>query len=53
MSELRITGGGERSVVWNQIKADVLNMPVAGIAGSRGGADGRGHACRGRRRIAA
>ena len=27
-TELRITGGGERSAVWNQIKADGLQMPI-------------------------
>jgi xylulokinase len=26
--ELRVTGGGENSALWNQIKADVLNMSV-------------------------
>lgn len=29
--ELRITGGGENSVVWNQIKADALGIPVVQI----------------------
>ncbi|TFG20845.1 MAG: xylulokinase [Promethearchaeota archaeon] len=27
ISELRVTGGGSRSNVWNQIMADVLNIP--------------------------
>jgi len=27
ISELRVTGGGSRSDVWNQIMADVLNIP--------------------------
>ncbi len=34
-SELRITGGGEKSAVWNQIKADVLQTPIVQI--ERGG----------------
>jgi xylulokinase len=29
--ELRITGGGEKSALWNQIKADVLGMPIVQI----------------------
>jgi xylulokinase len=36
LRELRITGGGERSAVWNRIKADTLNMPVRRIARSHG-----------------
>jgi len=36
LSELRVTGGGERSAVWNQIKADVLGVPLVQIAGSEG-----------------
>ena len=35
LRELRITGGGEQSAVWNRIKADVLQMPVVQVA--RGG----------------
>jgi xylulokinase len=35
MRELRITGGGEKSAVWNQLKADVLQMPIVQI--ERGG----------------
>ncbi len=31
MRELRITGGGEKSAVWNQIKADALGMTVVQI----------------------
>jgi xylulokinase len=31
LSELRVTGGGEMSPLWNQIKADVLQLNVAGI----------------------
>ena len=34
-SELRITGGGEKSALWNQIKADVLQTPIVQI--ERGG----------------
>lgn len=34
-AELRITGGGEKSAVWNQLKADVLQMPIVQI--ERGG----------------
>ncbi len=34
--ELRITGGGERSALWNQIKADVLDMSVAQVQGGGG-----------------
>ena len=30
-SELRITGGGGKSAVWNQIKADVLQTPIVQI----------------------
>jgi xylulokinase len=29
--EVRITGGGQQSAVWNQIKADALGIPVVGI----------------------
>jgi len=32
LRELRVTGGGEKSAVWNQLKADRLQVPVAGIA---------------------
>jgi xylulokinase len=31
LTELRITGGGERSALWNQIKADVLGIPIVQI----------------------
>lgn len=40
LTEIRITGGGGRSGVWNQIKADVLSMPVVRVAGSGGAAMG-------------
>ncbi len=36
MSELRVTGGGEVSRLWNQIKADVLGVPVRRIDRSLG-----------------
>ncbi|TVQ39725.1 MAG: xylulose kinase [Spirochaetaceae bacterium] len=34
--EIRITGGGEKSRLWNQIKADVAQAPVVQLIGSRG-----------------
>ena len=34
--EVRITGGGEKSEVWNQIKADVTQAPVVQLTESRG-----------------
>ena len=34
-AELRITGGGEKSAFWNQLKADTLQMPIVQI--DRGG----------------
>jgi len=36
LRELRITGGGEKSDLWNQIKADVLQRPVRRLSGSDG-----------------
>ena len=36
LTELRITGGGEKSAVWNQIKADVLQTPIVQIENSGG-----------------
>jgi xylulokinase len=36
LKELRITGGGERSKLWNRIKADVLGVPVRRITDSLG-----------------
>jgi xylulokinase len=36
IAELRITGGGEKSSLWNQIKADVLQTRVCRIARSEG-----------------
>jgi xylulokinase len=35
--EARATGGGARSPVWNQIKADVLNVPYQRLIGSEFG----------------
>jgi xylulokinase len=35
-TELRITGGGEKSTVWNQIKADVLQIPIVQIQNGGG-----------------
>ena len=37
LGELRITGGGEKSALWNQLKADVLQTPIVQI-GHGGGA---------------
>jgi xylulokinase len=36
LREVRITGGGEKSAVWNQIKADVLGCRVVQIARREG-----------------
>jgi len=36
LKELRITGGGEKSALWNAIKADTLQTPVRRIARSEG-----------------
>jgi xylulokinase len=38
--ELRVTGGGEKSAVWNQLKADALQMPLVQIENSGGAAAG-------------
>ena len=35
-AEVRVTGGGQKSQVWNSIKADVLRIPVVGIVGGEG-----------------
>ena len=35
-TEIRITGGGEKSAVWNQLKADVLGIPVIQIQRKEG-----------------
>lgn len=34
--DIRVTGGGEVSNLWNQIKADVLQAPVRRVRGSQG-----------------
>jgi xylulokinase len=39
-SEIRITGGGEKSRIWNQIKADVLGVSVVQIKASEGAPTG-------------
>ena len=36
LKEVRITGGGEKSQLWNQLKATVLNIPVVQIAKGEG-----------------
>ena len=36
LRELRITGGGQRSATWNQIKADALAMRVRRVTGGEG-----------------
>ena len=35
-AEVRVTGGGQNSRVWNSIKAGVLQIPVVGIVGGEG-----------------
>ena len=32
VSEMRVSGGGARSALWNQIKADVTGVPVVAVA---------------------
>ena len=34
--EIRVTGGGEKSALWNSIKADVMGVPVVQIVGGGG-----------------
>jgi xylulokinase len=34
--EVRVTGGGEKSAVWNRIKADTLGVPVVQVMGAGG-----------------
>jgi xylulokinase len=36
INELRVTGGGRQSDVWNQIKADVLQIPLRMVSRSEG-----------------
>ena len=40
LSEARVIGGGARSAVWNQIKADVLGVPYQPLKGSEFGSWG-------------
>lgn len=40
VSALRATGGGARSKVWMQMKADILNMPVTALQSEEAGAAG-------------
>jgi xylulokinase len=34
--EVRVTGGGEKSAIWNRIKADTLGIPVVQVSGGGG-----------------
>ena len=36
VSEVRVTGGGEKSEVWNHIKADTLGVPIVQVMGAGG-----------------
>lgn len=40
LTELRVTGGGALSAVWNRLKADTLQLPVRPIIDSQGGPAG-------------
>lgn len=40
LDELRVTGGGAASAVWNRIKADTLQLPVRPVVGSHGAPSG-------------
>jgi xylulokinase len=35
-AEVRVTGGGEKSAVWNRIKADTLGVPIVQVMGAGG-----------------
>ena len=35
-AEMRVTGGGEKSALWNQMKADVLGVPVVQVNRTEG-----------------
>jgi xylulokinase len=37
ITQLRAFGGGAKSAVWMQIKADILNLPIATLAVSEAG----------------
>ncbi len=36
VTEVRVTGGGEKSAVWNRIKADTLGVPMVQVMGAGG-----------------
>ncbi len=36
VAEVRVTGGGEKSAVWNRIKADTLGVPIVQVMGAGG-----------------
>jgi xylulokinase len=36
VSEVRVTGGGEKSAIWNRIKADTLGVPIVQVNGAGG-----------------
>jgi xylulokinase len=36
VKEVRVTGGGGKSEIWNQIKADTLGVPVVRVSGAGG-----------------
>jgi xylulokinase len=36
VKEVRVTGGGEKSAVWNSIKADTLGVPLTQVVGAGG-----------------
>jgi xylulokinase len=38
--EVRVTGGGEKSALWNTIKADTLGVPIVQVQGAGGAALG-------------
>ena len=40
LGELRVTGGGEKSALWNRLKADALQIPVRRIARCEGATAG-------------
>jgi xylulokinase len=42
ITELRVTGGGEKSLLWNQLKADILQLPVMQVTRPEGAALGAG-----------
>lgn len=42
IEQIRVTGGGANSVLWNQIRADVYGHPVAALTSVEGGIVGSG-----------